>query len=119
MEWGFHYSGPREPTQDFNCATCLAKLQGKCPTHGHGFDRSCAHCKAAQGEECQSHWGLEAALEAFAPPKGATEDFELAAKILRDEAIVQGTTNVGVHLHGNRDVARRGFRELHIEITQS
>lgn len=118
--WGFHYSGPREPMQDLDCVTCLAAARKKCPTHGEAWDASCAHCAAARGKGCQSHWGLTAALEAYAKdcPAESLSDFEEARALVVTEPPAN-RPRVTVTMRGQGSLEATGTREFHVVIQET
>jgi hypothetical protein len=85
LDCQFHFHGSVAPVDHPECVTCLALRSKKCPTHGLGYAKGCAHCASAQGAACQAHWGLDAALKAHKADvneesKGAYDD--AAGKIL-------------------------------------
>lgn len=123
MEWSFHYAGPRAPSTDYECATCLAQKTKKCPTHGTAFVTACAHCQAAQGGPCRANWGLEAALAAHPAPTDelGAKDWAAAVAFTLEEmaAIPADKTRVLVKLRGDALEDGRGgvHREFHLELS--
>lgn len=116
FEFGFQYSGPRTATDDRKCATCSARATKECPTHGQAYSPACAHCKSAQGAECQAHWGLQAAVDEFASrlEGEAAEDFKMAsAMVLNTES---KHPNVTVHVRSDRDGGTKGGRAFFVEL---
>jgi len=102
MEWGFNYSGPREPITDPRCTTCKAGQIQECPTHAKGFALGCAHCVAAQGGPCHGHWGLEAALKACPVSEDAKNDFETVRSLILSEPTIQDAKIVMIVARGSR-----------------
>lgn len=123
FEWGFHYAGPLAPTSDRRCVTCNAKASGECPSHEKRFMLGCAHCVAAQGGECQAHWGLDAALAHFeAPATGAlTEearaDYEAAKSLLLlDAAPLADKPRIVVSMRGSGPAHLVAEREFYVRV---
>lgn len=119
--WAFHYAGPRDAKVDHRCVTCLSKLQQQCPTHQQGNDKSCAHCKAVHGGECQAHWGLAAAFEYYRAniidhqtdgDQAAKEDFDRACAIAVATLPHPKLPNISVTMRGESEP---GLRNFHVE----
>lgn len=116
FEFGFQYSGPREPADDRECVTCNARTTKKCPTHGTGYAEGCSHCKSAKGAPCQGHWGLKAALDEYASRLTGepAEDFQVAGAMVLDT--ISKHPNVSVHIRSDRDGMTKGSRSFFVEM---
>lgn len=121
MEWSFHYDGPVNFEDSRRCATCQAKALTECPTHGKQFADGCAHCDAAKGAPCRSHWGVKAALEAHpvpVAPKAAADWTCAKDRVLAELAEHPAATYVSIDLRGSELEMRDGVfkREFVVDV---
>jgi len=116
FDWHFHYDGPVDPAEDYDCVTCLAGKRKRCPTHGTP-DAGCAHCRAAAGHPCQAHWGIRAAFAAHEScvSERSKSDYAAARALVESELASAGRA-VSVDMRGSGSLEDTGSREFFVAV---